>query len=232
MSSIAMRNRVAATSLALVGALGLTACNSDTTVTETTTPTSSSTSESSSSTSESPSTSSTSESSSSTSSTSSTSESPSTSSTSESSSASTGAESTEETPKGTTLKFGSPATINESGKVFKLTVKELKVAPESIYSQKRLDKANGTVYYINFDVSPVKSDGTFYASSVNGLWMYPSFDQGQKAKRMYGSTDECKSSYDKLEIGQTGSGCYIYQIDGPTSKTVTYANSNHRLTWE
>ncbi|MCG8656391.1 MULTISPECIES: hypothetical protein [Yimella] len=231
MSSTAMRNRVAVTSLALVGALGLTACNSDTTVTNSSS-TSSSTSSESTSTSESPSSSQTSTS---TSESSTTSESPTSSETSSASSeSSTTADSgpTDVTPRGTTLKFNQPAVIDESGKVFRLTVKELKVAPESIYSEKNLKKSDGTVYYINFDVSPVKTSGSFYSSSVNGLWLYPSFGSGQKAKRMYGSTDDCKSSYEKIEVGQSGSGCYIYQITGATSKTVTYANSKNRLTWE
>ncbi len=130
------------------------------------------------------------------------------------------------------MKFNQAAVIEESGDTFKLTVKELKVAPDSVYSEKNLDKSKGTVYYINFEVSPVKTDGNFYASSVNGLWLYPTFKQGQTAKRMYGSTDDCKSGYDKIATGETGSGCYIYQITGETAKTVTYANYDHRITWE
>ncbi len=226
MSSTAMRNRVAFGSIVLVGALGLTACNSsDTTVTS-----SSSTSTSSSSSTQ-PSTSSETSSSSSESSTSSqTSSSSSTTSESPSSSATSG--STAETPKGTTMKFNEPAVIEESGDTFRLTVKELQVAPDSVYSEKNLDKSKGTVYYVKYDISPIVAKGSFTSTSVNGLWLYPSFKQGQTAKRMYGSTDDCKSSYDKLSVGQTGSGCYIYQISGETSKTVTYANYDHRITWE
>ncbi|WP_431843982.1 hypothetical protein [Calidifontibacter indicus] len=130
------------------------------------------------------------------------------------------------------MKFNEPAVIEESGDTFRLTVKELQVAPDSVYSEKNLDKSKGTVYYVKYDISPIVAKGSFTSTSVNGLWLYPSFKQGQTAKRMYGSTDDCKSSYDKLSVGQTGSGCYIYQISGETSKTVTYANYDHRITWE
>ena len=130
------------------------------------------------------------------------------------------------------MKFNESAVIKESGKTFRLTVKEVQVAPESIYSQKNLDKSKGTVYYLRYDVTPIEADRSFYPSSVNGLWLYPTFTQGQTAKRMYGSTDDCKSSSGKLEVGETGSGCNIYQITGETSKTATYANSSHRITWE
>ncbi|REF29967.1 hypothetical protein DFJ65_0956 [Calidifontibacter indicus] len=233
MSSTALRNRVAFGSIVLVGALGLTACNSsDTTVTNSSSSTSSSTSSSAPSTSSETSSSSTESSTESSTSTESSSSSTESSTTSQSPSSSATSGSTAETPRGTTMKFNESAVIKESGKTFRLTVKEVQVAPESIYSQKNLDKSKGTVYYLRYDVSPIEADGSFYPSSVNGLWLYPTFTQGQTAKRMYGSTDDCKSSSGKLEVGQTGSGCNIYQITGETSKTATYANSSHRITWE
>lgn len=135
------------------------------------------------------------------------------------------------TPKGSTLKFGDTAVVDTSGSKFKLTVKSLEVAPDSVYKEANLNKDNGTVYYINYEVSPIKAD-TFSTTSVNGLFLYPTFNSGQKAKRLYGDTSACKSDYKKLSVGETGSGCYVYQIDGAKSSTVTYNTYDYSIKWQ
>lgn len=228
MSSTAMRNRVAATSLALVGALGLSACNSsDTSVT---TPSSSSSSSSETS-------SATSETSSSTSESSTTSETPSSSSETSSSSSSEGSSSasgpTEPSAKNATFKFGEPAVIKDGDDLYRLTVKKLEVAPDSVYQEANLNKDNGVVYYTTFEVTPIKTNSTYFGTnSINGLFLYPSFSSGQKAKRLYGDTSACKSESKKLAVGETGSNCYIHQITGDKSSTVTYNNYSYRLKWQ
>ncbi len=241
MSTIKTR-RVAGASLAMLGVLALAACNdesvSSATPPEASAPTAQQTQEQST-PSEAPET--TEESS-----TSETSEAPETS--DESSSSSSSDESSDEggsvsgptkpSDKNAKLKFGDPAVIQDDSKgTFRITVKDLKVAPNSVYKEANLNKSNGTVYYVDFSVTPIKkgsSSSSFTTSSVNGLFLHPVFgSDATTKKRLYGHTTECDSGYDKLSIGQSGDSCYIYQIDGKKLTDVAYQTmgSGYNITW-
>lgn len=232
------RKRMAISSIVLAGALGLTACNSeDTTVTEpSATQSESQGSDEASQSEESPSEEESSETSESSESSETSEESPSS---EESESGSGGSDSgpTEPSAKDAQMKFGEPAVIEDDTKGnFRLTVDKLEKAPDSVYSNTRLNKSDGTVYFIKFRVAPVSegsSSASFRASSVNGLFMFPTFDASQKAKRMYGSVDGCKTDSSKeLAIGETGEGCYIYQVSGKDATTVSYKTSQYNLLWQ
>lgn len=140
--------------------------------------------------------------------------------------------SVEETSKYAKLKFGDPAVIVDDDDTYRLTVKDLKVAPESVYQDSSLDKVNGTVYFIDFDVTNLKQGSSYFGTnSINGLFLHPTFQQGVKAKRMYGDLPGCESDSKELAEGETGSNCYIYQIDGPKLSGVTFNDYEHNITW-
>lgn len=229
MTTNAVRNRAAAGAFALIGALSLAACGPDDAPVATGSTQSSTTGgPSSSSSSESSSESST------TSSESSTSTETPTSSESSTASSTEAAGPTEPSAKNATFSFGEPAVIQDSDETYRLTVKDLQVAPDSVYSDGKLDKAKGTVYFVNFEVSPIKfgSTGKFRTSSINGLFLHPSFEKSQTARRMYGSVDACKTdSSSTLQIGESGKGCYIYQITGDKSTKVVYNDYKYNITW-
>ncbi|NHN55391.1 hypothetical protein G9U51_06285 [Calidifontibacter sp. DB0510] len=226
--------RVAAAGIVAATTVGMTACNSDNTVTEPSS-TSSSTTSSSSSSSETSSDTSSSETSSDTSSsdTSSDSSSSDTSSDSSSDSSSTADSGpTDPSAKDASFSFGQPAVIADSSQTFRLTVKSLKKAPDSVYSSTSLKKEDGTVYFIDYEVTPLKFDKFFSNTTVNGLFLYPTFDSSQKAKRLYGDAPGCSSESKELKVGETGSACYVYQVTGKEASTVTYNNYTYRLTWK
>ncbi|GAB3587854.1 hypothetical protein GCM10027579_26080 [Calidifontibacter terrae] len=117
---------------------------------------------------------------------------------------------------------------------YRLTVKDLQVAPDSVYADGSLDKAKGTVYFVNFEVSPIKLGATskFRTSNINGLFLHPDFASGQTARRMYGDVDACKTdSSELLKVGDSGKGCYIYQITGDKASKVVYNDYEHNLVW-
>lgn len=228
--------RFAGASLAMLGVLALAACNdesvSSATPPEASAPTSQATQEQSS-PSEAPETTEESQ-------TSETSEAPETSesSTTDDSSDEGGSVSgpTEPTDKDAKLKFGDPAVIEDDSKgTFRIKVKDLKVAPNSVYKEANLNKSNGTVYYVDFSVTPIKkgtSSSDFTTSSVNGLFLHPVFgSDATTKKRLYGDTADCKSGYDKLAIGQSGDSCYVYQIDGKKLTDVAYTTSQYDISW-
>ncbi len=233
MTTNAVRNRAVAAAFAVVGALSLAACGPDDTAgTATSTPTQSS-STSSTTSSDSSSSSSTSSSDTSSSTESSTSSDSSTS-TESSTGGSTASGPVTPSDKNATFSFGDPAVIEDDDETYRLTVKDLQVAPDSVYSQ-GLDKAKGTVYFVNFEVSPIKigSTGKFRTSAINGLFLHPDFASGQTARRMYGDVDACKTdSTATLQVGEVGKGCYIYQITGDKSSKVVYNDYEHNLTWK
>ncbi|TWP34297.1 hypothetical protein [Leekyejoonella antrihumi] len=221
--------RIAGASIAMIGVLGLAACNNETvsaTPPATSVPSSSSSqapnqSQSQTTTSQAPET---------------TQDAPSTSSSSSSSSAAAGTGSytgpTQVTAANAKMTFGKGAVIKDGDDLYNLKVKDLKVAPNSVYADANLNKANGIVYYIDFDVTSIKQNKTFFGTnSVNGLFLYPTFKSGAKAKRLYGDAPGCKSTSDKLTVGQTGSSCYVYQITGAKATTVTYNDYSHNITW-
>lgn len=143
---------------------------------------------------------------------------------------------TKPTDKNAKLKFGDQAVIVDDSKgTYRIKVNDLKVAPKSVYKTANLNESNGTVYFLDFDVTPIKQpagkDYSFTTSSVNGLFLHPTFQSGAKAKRLYGDAPGCKSEYTKLSIGQSGASCYIYQIDGPKLSGVTFNDYQHNITW-
>lgn len=162
---------------------------------------------------------------------SSTTESPSSSESTGSSTAVTGP--TEVTDKNAKLKIGSPAVIEDDDDTYRLTPTSLQVAPDSVFSETTLKKSNGTVYYMKFDVTAIKTNSTYFGvSSINGLFFHPTVPSTVKgAKRVYGTTDACKSGYEKLAVGQSASSCYMYQIPGATVDSVTYNDYKHNITW-
>lgn len=132
-------------------------------------------------------------------------------------------------PKGT-LKFGQPAVIVDDDDTFRLTATSLTVAPDSAYSEANLSKSNGKLYYLKFDVTPIKTDSKYF--SVNGLFFHPEIASSVKnAKRLYGDTDACSSDSKPTAIGQTQSSCYIYQIPGATVSNVVYNDYQHNIRW-
>ncbi|MDF8264775.1 hypothetical protein [Luteipulveratus flavus] len=218
--------RATVVSLALVGALGLSACqDTEVTAPSPAAPTASSTSEA-----PTPSSSSTTTSESPTTSDSSTS-----SATSSASSASApAAGSTKLTAPDSTLKFGQPGTIDEgsdnSPEIMTITPKKLEVAPAAAYTEANLNKANGTLYYLTFDVTNVQ--GGSNSTSVNGLFFHPKISAANKgAKRLYGDTEACKSG-DNPELGKTATQCYLYQIPGSAVSDVEYDGfDDQHITW-
>ncbi|KNX36132.1 hypothetical protein [Luteipulveratus halotolerans] len=134
------------------------------------------------------------------------------------------------TPSGTTLKVGQPALIEtRDGELFRVTPKTLAAAPDSDYAAANLDKADGTMYYLTFDVSNVGD----VEGHVNRRYLHPKTDAGgmMGPKVLYGSTPACKGTAGDLAPGATQTNCYIYQIDGAPITDVEYAGSPQKLTW-
>lgn len=140
---------------------------------------------------------------------------------------------TEVTDAKATLKMGQPAVIEKSDDTFRLTPKSMEVAPDSVFSETSLKKSNGTVYFLKFDVTAIKTNSTYFGTnSVNGLFFHPEIDAGVTgAKRVYGRTADCESDSKKLAPGESGSSCYIYQVPGKTVSNVVYNDSDHRIRW-
>lgn len=132
-----------------------------------------------------------------------------------------------------TFKLGEPAVIKDDDDVYRLTPTSLEVAPASDYNEARLKKANGTVYYLKFDVTPIKVKSSYFGTnSINGLFFHPEIGASVKnAKRVYGDTDACESDSKKLAAGETGSSCYIYQIPGAKVSNVVYNDYDHNIRW-
>jgi len=132
-----------------------------------------------------------------------------------------------------TFKIGQPAVIKDDGDVYRLTPTSLQVAPDGDYNEARLKKANGTVYYLKFDVTAVKVNSTYFGTnSINGLFFHPEIGASVKnAKRVYGDTDACQSDTKELTDGQSASSCYIYQIPGGKVSTVVYNDYEHNIRW-
>lgn len=236
-----------ALSVALAGAVGLSACNDSATTVQSTTSTSSTSSSgtsdaptspsTSSSSTDSSSTDSTSSESSTTDSTSTSSESPSTGSTSSTSSAT---ESSAPTDSGSaagaksgTFTFGQSVTIKNDKQTFEVAPTSLQVAPDSAYADANLKRANGTVYYMKYKVKAVNTGGEFFAvNSVNGLFLHPHIDASRTGKRMYGDLRGCSTPNQTLSNGQSGEGCYIYQVTGPTVRSVSYTGYPYQFLWQ
>jgi hypothetical protein len=228
MSTNAFRRTLVGT-VAIAGVLGLAACNSDSPAVHT--PTGAATS-SAAPTREAPSTSSqpTDEASSPSSEETTPSDSSSDSS-SESSSAADGP--TSVTDANATLKLGEPAVIEDDDDTYRLTAKSLEVAPDSVFSETSLKKANGTVYYLKFDVTAIKTNSTYFGTnSVNGLFFHPEIGSTVKnAKRVYGHTAACDDDTKKLAAGESGTSCYMYQVPGATVTSVVYNDYDHNIRW-
>ncbi|WP_265443205.1 hypothetical protein [Flexivirga meconopsidis] len=131
------------------------------------------------------------------------------------------------------FKIGEPAVIKDDDDTYRLTPTSLEVAPDSAYNETRRKKADGTLYYLKFDVTAIKTNSTFFGTnSVNGLFFHPTVPDSVKgAKRLYGDTDACSSESKELKAGESGSSCYIYQIPGATISSVTYNDYDHNIVW-
>lgn len=231
--------RASAATVAIAGLVGLSACNSNEVSTSTPSapaPATSTESSQAPSTSESPSTTeapSTTESSSTTESPSSTESSSSSSESSSSSATATGAD-PKAAPRGATFKIGEPAVINTGSasrpQFLEIKPTALEKQPDSIFDTERgLKKTNGTVYFLKFDVKNLKAEGSVSTSSVNGLFFHPKAPQG--GKRLYGNVSGCRTEYKRLQQGDSGSACYIYQITGSETKDVVFTKSDTNVTW-
>ncbi|NNG38011.1 hypothetical protein HJ588_01805 [Flexivirga sp. ID2601S] len=131
------------------------------------------------------------------------------------------------------FKIGQPAVIKDDDDTFRLTPTALEVAPDSAYNETRRKKTDGTLYYLKFDITAIKTNATFFGTnSVNGLFFHPAVpDTVKNAKRLYGDTDACKSESKELKAGESGSSCYIYQIPGAPITSVTYNDYDHNIVW-
>lgn len=136
-------------------------------------------------------------------------------------------------PDNATYKIGQPAVIKDDDGTYRLTPTSLEVAPASAYTEANLNKANGTVYYLKFDVTAINPNATYFGTnSVNGLFFHPEIGASVKnAKRLYGDTKACTSNDTKLAAGQSGSSCYIYQIPGATVSNVVFNDYQHNIRW-
>lgn len=235
MSSNIFRRSVVGT-VAIAGALGLAACNNDTASVSKPTgsaPTAVATSKAT--TEPAPPTSSEAPTSEQTS----TSSEPSESSTSESSTAAAGGSKSDAkvTPDGTKLKFGESAVIDdESDGKYKLKVKSITAAPESAYATANLNKSNGKMYYVNFDVTNLGgAKYGFRATAPNQFFLKPVFDSSEKGRAggsPYQDLPGCKkSSYDEIPVGGSGSACYYYQVTGPAPSKVMWDTYETEIVW-
>jgi Pyruvate/2-oxoglutarate dehydrogenase complex, dihydrolipoamide acyltransferase (E2) component, and related enzymes len=141
------------------------------------------------------------------------------------------------TPTGTKLQYGKGATINsDSDGKFTLSVKSIAAAPESAYAVANLNKTNGKMYYINFDVT--YRGGAKYGfrpSSVNFLELRPVFDSSEKG-RSGGSPFQdlpgCKKTpYKDMAVGDTSAACYYYQVTGPAPTKVMWDDYTTNVVW-
>lgn len=145
---------------------------------------------------------------------------------------------TKVTPDGTKLKFGQAAVIDDDtdGK-YKLKVKSITAAPESAYAKANLNKSNGKMYYINFDVTNLggaKYD--FRATAPNQFFLKPVFDSSEKGRAggsPYDDLPGCKKvSYDeKIAVGESGSACYYYQVSGAAPTKVMWDTYETEIVW-
>lgn len=140
---------------------------------------------------------------------------------------------TQVTDANATLKMGEPAVIKDDDDTYRLTAKSLEVAPDSVFSETKLKRSNGTVYYLKFDVTAIKTNSTYFGTnSVNGLFFHPEIGAGVKnAKRLYGHTSGCDDDSEKLSAGQSGSSCYVYQVPGSTVNSVVFNDTDHNIRW-
>ena len=104
------------------------------------------------------------------------------------------------------------------------------MAPDSVYSETKLKKTDGTVYYVSFDATTLKIDSG--AASVNGLFFHPKLGATNKGgKRLYGDTAQCKSDKTSMKAGESVSACYVYQIPGSPITDIEYSSHDTSLTW-
>lgn len=141
--------------------------------------------------------------------------------------------STSLTDANATLKLGDPAVIKDDDDTYRLTAKSLEVAPDSVFGETSLKKANGTVYYLKFDVTAINVNSTYFGTnSVNGLFFHPEIGASVKnAKRVYGHTAACDDDSKKLAAGESGASCYMYQVPGPTVTSVVFNDYDHNIRW-
>lgn len=141
------------------------------------------------------------------------------------------------TPNGSTLKVGQPATFNHGTDsepdILRLTPQSLTIAPDEVYSEEpRLKKDNGTVYYLRFEVANVKqSSASISTDTIMGIFFHPEFDLGSDGRHFRYDTSECKSPGITLEVGQSGSGCLVFQSSGSPSTNIVYDAYKTKLTW-
>lgn len=162
------------------------------------------------------------------------------SSTSESSSTSAAGGSTDKskvTPDGAKLKFGQNAVIDdESDGKYKLKVKSITAAPESAYATANLNKSNGKMYYINFDVTNLGgAKYGFRATAPNQFFLKPVFESSEKARAggsPYQDLPGCKkASYDEIAVGKSASACYYYQVTGAAPTKVMWDTYETKIVW-
>lgn len=233
-SNIFRRTLVGA--VAIAGALGLAACNNDTASVSTPSGSTPAATSAAPTTSVAPPTSSEAP----TTEESTTSSAPTTDSTSSDSSTAAAGGSTDKTKvtaDGTKLKFGQAAVINDdSDGKYKLKVKSITAAPESAYATANLNKSNGKMYYVNFDVTNLGgAKYGFEATAPNQFFLKPVFDSSEKG-RAGGSPSQdmpgCKkASYDKIPVGKSGSACYYYQVSGAAPTKVMWDTYKTEIVW-
>ncbi|RNI18321.1 hypothetical protein [Flexivirga caeni] len=124
---------------------------------------------------------------------------------------------------------------DSSGK-FKLAVKSMVKAPASAYAAANLNKSNGTLYYVNFDVTNLGgSKYGFHPTSVNMFELRPVFGASQKGRTGGAPLQDmpgCKAgSYTNMSVGQTASACYFYQITGPAPTQVMWYDFTTKIVW-
>lgn len=234
-----MFRRTLVGAVAIAGALGLAACNNDTA--SVTTPTGSAPAATSSAapTSAAPTTSSEAPTTEESTTSSTTEESSSSAPSSDTSSAAGSTDKSKVTPDGTKLKFGQAAVINDdSDGKYKLKVKSIKPAPKAAYAAANLNESNGKMYYVMYDVTNL--GGAKYGFRVNApnqFFLKPVFDSSEKG-RAGGSPFEdlpggCnKVDYSqKIAVGESGSGCYYYQVTGPAPTKVMWDTYETEIVW-
>lgn len=119
---------------------------------------------------------------------------------------------------------------------YRLTVKSLTPAPQSAYAVANLNKTNGKMYYVNYEVTNLGgSKYGFHATSVNFLWLRPVFDSSQKGRAggaPYQDLPGCKkAAYDDIAVGRTASACYYYQITGTAPTKVMWNDYDTQIVW-
>ncbi|WP_446666117.1 hypothetical protein [Flexivirga sp. B27] len=150
-----------------------------------------------------------------------------------------GSSNAQATPDGTKLKFGQAAVIDDdSDGKYKLKVKKIVAAPKAAYAAANLNESNGKMYYVMYDVTNLGgAKYGFRVTAPNQFFLKPVFDSSEKGRAGGAPTNDLPGGCndvdysEKIAVGETGSGCYYYQVTGDAPTKVMWDTYKIKIVW-